>query len=257
MIVNPQAAFGILLLFLFLFFPGELRADSNRAFVVSVIDSFPFAYQEENGKLTGTHYEYLLAISDKTGIPIQIKITPRVRIVKNLEAGKTDAVIMFRSAKRNSIVEYAGKVRDIRIIALGRKGFKLQKHEDLYKSNKIGILKNQWVSLEFNGDENLNLRAYNSYPQLIRMLSLERLDTVVGNAIALSNSLRKLNLLDAVELPGLPLAVKQQWFQFSKRSKHLDKKELVQETINELRKDGTFDTILTKHVGSDWKELNK
>jgi len=242
----------------FLLYPQNIYAEvQDNGIVVNVIHSYPFAYLDEHKQWTGTHYEYMQAISKKSGVPFDIKVIPRARIIHNLKSGKCDATIMFRFTKRDPFVKYAGIIREIKIIALNKKGQKLGLYQDLYKSEMIGILRTQSVSTEFNNDKNLNIHEADNYPQLVKMLSIDRLDTIVGNAIALTNILNELNLMSAVELPAFPLAYKQQWFQFSNKSNHLDKLEKINEAIETLKQDGTFDTILTRHVGNGWKELNK
>jgi len=59
-----------------------------------------------------------------------------------------------------------------------------------------------------------------------------------------------------IELTGIMLIKKEQWFQMSKKSRHLDKLGIICQAIRQLKSDGTFDSILTKHVGSNWRTIN-
>tara|TARA_R110001592_G_C13187659_1_gene751893 strand:- start:1083 stop:1835 length:753 start_codon:yes stop_codon:yes gene_type:complete len=226
--------------------------------VADVIDSSPFAYKNQAGEYVGTHYEYLQAISMESSIGIDIHVVPRMRIIENLKKGSTDAVIMFRSEKRNPIVKYAGMIRKIKVVALNRKGSNIRTYEDLYNNTLgVGILRGMFVSERFNGDKKIKIITVNNYTQMVKMLALGRLDTIVGNTIAISNALNKADMNTDIEFPGYLLAIKQQWFQFSAKSPHTDKIQQINQAIFKLRENATFDSILTRHVGIGWQELNR
>jgi len=240
---------------LVLFFGTQVFASEK--INVHVIDSYPFAYKGKGGEYVGTHYDYLKAISKRSGIDMKINITPRARIVSYLKSGKCDGVILFRNKKRDHLVNYLGMIREIKIIALARRGRQLNEYRDFYFSRKTGLLRDQFISKKFNSDKLLNRVELKDYTQMVNMLVANRLDLIAGNSIAIANTARKSKILDKIELPGFPLATKQQWFQISKRSPLVNKTSAIENAIKSLSEDGTFDMILTKHVGISWKLLNK
>lgn len=88
------------------------------------------------------------------------------------------------------------------------------------------------------------------------MLKSQRLDTIVGNAIALDHAIDRWDAAGEVAPPGLTSCTKEQWFQFSKKSGHLDKIDSIRETITAMKAEGVFDAILTRYVGVGWKATN-
>ena len=89
------------------------------------------------------------------------------------------------------------------------------------------------------------------------MLEKERIDTATGNAIVLSYLFNQFNMNNAIELPGYAQGTKEQWLRMTKQSTHRDKLNALKAALESLKEDGTFDTILTKHVGSAWKSINR
>lgn len=224
---------------------------------VSVIKSEPLGFINAQGKITGTHWNYVQAIAKRSGINIKARLEPKARLFKNLKLGKIDAAIVFRSKKRDAIVKYAGKIRSIKFVALNHKGTKLDYYSDLKKRKNIGVMKSTKVSQQFDNDEQLSKYFVKDYDIMIKMFMRERIETLTGNAIVLSYLINKYKIGDSIELPGLELTQKEQWFHISKKSQHLNKLTKIKQAILSLQKDGTFDQILTESVGSKWKSINK
>jgi len=235
---------------------ASATASASDTLIINIIQSAPFGYVDEHGKRIGTHIDYFMALSAKTKIPMEIRLVPRARIIANLASGRADATIMFRSESRDPHVSYVSLIRDIKIVALGHKQAPLQRYEDLYRNMSVGVLRQQRVSRRFDKDELLYKMASNNYEILMKMLIGRRVGSIVGNAIALWHVANQLGVKGEIDRPGLTLATKQQWLQFSKKSKHIDKVKTIQQAITELKADGTLDEILTSHVGDDWERVN-
>lgn len=234
--------------------PLLVRADT--ALTINIIKSVPFGYLGSDGKPSGTHWDYVQAIAKKTGIEMDIALVPRARLIQNLRDGSCDAAILFRSSCREHIVTYVAPLRKIRMVAINRKGLLLLDYEDLYTSRSIGLLQGTAINERFDIDGRLKKETKTSYEQMVRMLKNNRLDTIVGNVIALRHAIAQCDAGDGVTLPGLTLCTKEQWFQFSKKSNHLDKAGRIQKAVAALKAEGVFDTILTHHVGDDWQNIN-
>jgi ABC-type amino acid transport substrate-binding protein len=236
-------------------FSVPANAASN-VFTVDVMQTGHLGYRDAQGNPTGVHWDYVQAIAQRTGIKMKPRLVPKTRLIKDLKTGDTDGAIMFRSKKRDGYVTYAGMLREIKIVAINRKGKPLNTYNDLYHSKGIGVQKGTHLNPKFDADNRLIKYEVSNYGQMIKMLEKRRIDTATGNAIALANLLNKKNLSNRVEHPGIVLGAKEQWFHISNRSGHLDKTRKINKAIEELRAEGVLDKILTKHVGETWRKIN-
>lgn len=224
---------------------------------IYVIRSEPLGFIDALGNPTGQHWDNTRAISSRSGIEMEMKIAPKARILADIKKGHIDGCILFRGGKRDNIIEYVEKIRTIKIIAINQKGLPLNRYEDLYNSKRIGVIRNTFFGKRFDLDSRLKLERSSKYEVMVRQLSKGRIDTATGNAIVLNYLFNKLNMLDKVEQPGIVLTQKEQWFQMSKKSKHLDKLPRIRQAIRELKADGTFDQILTRYTGDNWRVVNR
>ena len=243
------------ILLLVIVFSAPASAGSN-VFTVDVMQSGHLGYRDAQGNPTGVHWDYVQAIAKRTGIKMRARLVPKTRLIKDLKTGNTDGAIMFRSKKRDGYVTYAGMLREIKIVAINRKGMPLNTYSDLYHSKGIGVQKGTHLNPKFDADKRLIKYEVSNYGQMIKMLEKRRIDTATGNAIALANLLNKKKLSHRVEHPGFVLGAKEQWFHVSNRSAHLDKVHKINKAIEELRAEGELDRILTKHVGGTWRKIN-
>lgn len=220
-----------------------------------VLESEPLGFVED-GKAQGEHYDYLKAIADKAGVDLEIKIVPKTKLFAAIKSGEADMAIFFRSAKWDETVEYAGKIRDIRIVAVNRVGKPLNKFSDLHNSSRVGIIANTSISSDFDNDSNIKRHSVPNYETLLKTMAGGRVDTGVGNAIVISYLINKLGYDSKIQADGITLGVKEQWLQFSKKSAHLDQLEKFAAALEELKASGELDSILDSYAGVGWRELN-
>ena len=221
-----------------------------------VMNSEPLGYLE-NDKPKGEHVDYLKAIADKAGVQIEIEVVPKNKLFGAMKSGDADCAIFFRSKKWDDTVEYCSKIRDIKILAVNRKGVPLNSFSDLHNSTRVGILANTAISSEFDGDGAIKKYSVPDYETMIKLLDSKRIDTGVGNAIVLSYLINKMGKTGSIQSEGITLGKKTQWLQFSKKSANLALMEKFKTAVEELQADGTFDSILTSYAGAEWKKMNK
>ena len=241
------------LLLLLTAFGTGLFAQTLKAYV---IDSEPLGYLED-GAPKGEHVDYLKAIAAKAGVNIDIQIVPKTKLFGGIKSGDADLAIFFKSEKWDNTVEYCSKIRDIRILAVNRKGVPLNTFNDLHNSARVGVLANTSISSDFDGDAAINKYSVPDYETMIKLLDSKRIDTGVGNAIVLSYLINKMGKTDTIQADGITLGKKAQWLQFSKKSGNLNEIEKMRTAVEALQADGTLDNILTSHAGAYWKSMNK
>ncbi len=223
---------------------------------VFVLLSEPLGYLNKQGEKSGTHWDYMTAIAKRSGIKMDMTLAPKARVFGGVKNGTIDAAIFFRTKKRDNQVEYVEKIRSIRVVAINRKGLPLNRYEDLRKSTLIGKMRSTFLGDKFDQDPLLKIYNVNNYDSMINMFKKGRLDTVTGNAIALTHLLNKYKLQQIIERPGIPLGNKEQWLQMSKKSNKLHLIPHLRKAIQELKSEGVLDQILTNNVGKGWKVIN-
>jgi ABC-type amino acid transport substrate-binding protein len=243
------------ILFVFLISIFSTTIFAGEVFKVAVINSFPFGYKDSQGKLTGTHWNYWQEISKASGIEMELTLTPKKRILKNAKEGKIDGFIMFHSKSRDYYIKGVSTIRPIKVVALSRKGLKINSYDDLYQHKAIGVFRGTKVTKKFDSDSGLMKSEKNSYDTMVKMLGAKRLDSIIGNSIVLSSLVNEFGLKNEVQFPPLVLSEKAQWLQIPMKSTYISEVANFKKIIQKLKSDGTFDKILTNHVGEGWQKF--
>lgn len=222
-----------------------------------VISNAPIGYESEKGEAQGVHWEYLTALEKSTGLCINKTLLPYARIWQSIEYGHHDGGIAFKSDARSNLVEYVALVRTVKIVVIPAKGVKISNYSDL-QNIVIGKTLGTHLSKKFDSDKNLNVIDLSNYDQAARMLKHGRIDAIAGSALVLSYQLEKYDVLGEVDVENtLVLGEKEQWLQLSKASKHAGEMLVLKEGVEKLQKNGTFDLIMDKYYGQEWKQINK
>jgi len=221
-----------------------------------VINNSPLGYQNPQGHGAGVHWEYLSAIENKADICINKTLLPYPRIWKSIEHGQHDGGIVFKSSTRANFVSYVALIRRVKTIVIFNQGTTVTKYVNLRKLT-IGKVRGTHLSEEFDNDPQLNIFKLNNYNQAANMLRLGRIDAIAGSALALSALLKKFDLINKVDLENrFVLGQKEQWLQLSVHSNHLDKIPKLKHAIEQLQQDGSFNQIMDKYYGQQWRTIN-
>lgn len=245
----------IYLFVLFLILSPTTYADSDCIYM-HVIDSEPMGFMDENGREHGTHWEFLSKLEIDSGICIKKALYPYKRIWHSLENGQHDAGIIFKSPSREKYVEHSGDFASLKTAVVPFKSVKLDEYEDLY-GKAIGIMRGSHLSPKFDNDANLTIVHLSNYKQVAQLVKFGRIDMIAGSAISLLYVLTLHQVVDSVNFESLlELGRKTPSLQFSKKSRHLDKIPALKASIKRLHEDGTFDYIMDKYYGKNWKIVN-
>ena len=246
-------------IFLFMLFiiPSSEAFEDRDCLTFHVIKNAPLGFKNINDESVGVHWEYLLALEKETGFCIQKEILPYARIWQSIAQGSHDGGIMFKSASRSDIVDYAGFVRTVNVVVIPVSSITIENYDDLYNLT-IGKTRGTHLSQKFDQDPNINIVELNNYAMAAKMIKFGRVNAIAGSALVLSYQLAKYDALDSVSHTNkLILGKKEQWLQLSKKSKHLDKIPALKKAIDKLRRNGTFDVIMNKYYGTQWQVINR
>lgn len=246
----------ILMSILFVFSLCSLANNHDDCINLHVIGSEPIGFINNSGQPSGTHWDYLTLIQNQTGLCTNKNLYPYARIWKSIKQGSHDGGIVFRSESRKSLVEFVAPIRKMKTVVIPLKGIQLNSYDDL-KGLTIGKTRGSHLGNKFDQDKNLKIVELTDYNQLAQMIRLGRVDAVAGGVLTLSYLLNKHKTIDKVDLNNmLTLGSKEQWFQLSKKSRHLDKIPKIKEAIVTLQNDGSFDAVMDKYFGKEWRILN-
>ncbi len=216
-----------------------------------ILRSYPFAYIDSHGDNVGTFWEYVDFISQKSNINIKKRIVPKARVIAHLKSGQSDAAILFKTDSLNDHVEYIEKVRTIPIIIATQKGTLIENYEDLKQLKSVGIFRSGAINPEFDNDNSIHKQAVSSYPSLVKMLGIKRLDAIAGNGVVITALINQLCLQDTIDISPLIMGNREQWLVFSKKSAHLNQAEKLNNAIQDLKSEGVLDNIFDAHLSQN------
>jgi polar amino acid transport system substrate-binding protein len=241
------------LLFTLLF---TLPASAEECLTMPVIENSKMGYINAHGEPAGTHWEFLAAIEKRSGVCIHKVLLPIPRLWSAIELGDVDGGIVFRSAKRESLILPVAKTLNIYNVVLPKAGLTLNNHDDL-SGLTIGITRGTQLDDLFDTENNYIKVQVNSYEQMVKMLATGRLDAISGSLNTLITELKKAGFIEAANIASpLELGEREQWLLMSRQSDHLDKLPALAKATNQLREEGLFEQIMDKYYGKGWRRLN-
>lgn len=230
---------------------GWLETAVAHPLAIDILESYPFAYTDDGHTYQGTYWEYAQRLSDRSGIAIERRPVPKARVIANLRSGATDMAILFRAAKLEPYVQFVAKVRDIPIVLVSMRNLELQSYEDLYPLNSIGIYRAAAISPRFDKDTRLHTFSVSSYPKLVQMLELGRLDAIAGNGVVLHALVEKHCLGSKVRFHDLGFGHREQWLVMSNKSKRQALIPDLARAMATLQQSGELDLIHREHLASE------
>lgn len=215
-----------------------------------VIESVPHGFYDEDNKIVGMDFEILQEIEKYSGICMTKRLMPIARIWKSIKQGQHDGGLIFKSAARSDLVEYAAFIRNAEIIVIPRKGLEIDSYEQLHNVS-IAKTRGTPISNRFDLDVNLNLVEVTSYGQLIKMLKLGRIDAVIGSAAPLFYNLSIFEDTEKTTNIGkvFVLGSHEKWLQFSKKSDDLSQIPRLKRAVELMNDNGDYERIMLKYYG--------
>jgi len=243
------------LLVLFVLLPSLLWANNNEVrsntIHVGLIDSRPWAYHDDHGKVVGIYPDLLESIQllSPEDIIFELNIRPLKRIIKEIKSEKSPISLTFMSYKPTRTEKMTP------VMALYRTPFILVSRED----NPISTLddiKGKDVAMLLGGsgcpclDESLPYQRIrlNHHTMGLQMLDRGRVDAVAGPSIRLYDLIEQLELTHALA-PHIVYEWRSIWMWQSKIKKGAEPlMTAIQNTIQMLLNKGELTKLGTKHL---------
>lgn len=219
-------------------------ADDDVTLRFVTIDVAPWAATDpDTGETWGAFVALIEKLREKTGLGIEITLTPFARVERELETGNHDCTVLIPRDTDTVVRGEAVFAHPIGVIP--RHNVTLNEYEDLHELS-ISLLRGSTVAPRFDADETLRLEYDTDYTIALRKLSRARVDAVAGAIPTMLYLARQEGLANHL---GEPLVLQEVplRFQCSHRSAHLDQMPKINRAIRTLRADGTLDKIMADY----------
>ncbi|MGL5207802.1 basic amino acid ABC transporter substrate-binding protein [Cetobacterium sp.] len=219
------------------FAKGKLYVGTNAEFP-------PFEYLDK-GEVVGFDIDLVKAIGKKLDMEIVIKDMAFDGLIPALETNKIDIVIagMTASDERKMAVNFSNPYYTAnQVIILNDNNNDIKTFDDL-NGKLVGVM------LGFTGDvvvsemKDVKSKKYNASYAAIMELQNNKIDAVVLDSETALNYVKNNKGLKLAETSGEP---EEYAIAISKKNSELLNK--INTTLDELKKDGTYETLLKKHM---------
>lgn len=219
------------------FAKGKLYVGTNAEFP-------PFEYLDK-GEVVGFDIDLVKAIGKKLDMEVVIKDMAFDGLIPALETNKIDIVIagMTASDERKMAVNFSNPYYTAnQVIILNDNNNDIKTFDDL-NGKLVGVM------LGFTGDvvvsemKDVKSKKYNASYAAIMELQNNKIDAVVLDSETALNYVKNNKGLKLAETSGEP---EEYAIAISKKNSELLNK--INTTLDELKKDGTYETLLKKHM---------
>jgi hypothetical protein len=221
-----------------------------------IVQTTPIGFYNSEQKLVGLHADLYDQLEKYSDLCINKHVMPLTRIWKNFEEGHHDGGLLFKSEQTAHLVDYVAFVKEIPTIVLASNVNKVSKYSDLNQLI-IGKVRDFPLSNNFASVSPLTLIEVADYEQAIEMLKGGRINAIAGGAAPLYYHLSKDSDIEKTIDIGneFVLGGREQWLQFSKKSKKLHLASKLQGAITKLLENGDYERILSKYYGRNAKYM--
>ncbi|GAC25909.1 hypothetical protein GMES_3632 [Paraglaciecola mesophila KMM 241] len=199
---------------------AQVTPANNITLKVGVPAFAPFAYINEDSEMSGVMVRYLNLLTEDTGFEFELVLQPYARVLGGVKSGELDIALIFKNVQLEGYADFIGPVSSSNVIVLPQAAVDLQTYEQLILLGRIAVVRSASFSKRFDEDTKLQKFSVKDYKQGINLLSMGRVDAVVGSEAGIEYNLQELGLDIANFGHPYVLAQKENWLHFSNKSKH-------------------------------------
>ncbi len=216
---------------------------------IDTIHLYPFGFFTEHGKSTGLLYDMGNLIAQEAGFSYKNRIVPFARMIMELEHGKADFGLFFRSEKNDKIVIPVSHVLLFKNVVMSLRGAKYESLESLHGKLKVPGFRGARYDESFEKDNLINKYDTTDYHESIRLLFKKRVDAIIGPEIGLLFTAKEFGYSKKDFCEPLVLNTKEVWMQFSKKTAEEKKTDALKSAVEKLLQGGTIQNLTKKYIG--------
>ncbi|GAA3558243.1 substrate-binding periplasmic protein [Marinobacter xestospongiae] len=239
---------------------GVALADCSRSFVVNQADWLPYMYRDADGRRAGLDYELVKGVLDHAGCDYEFVDYPSKRALVKLQEGTIDLLAGASvTPEREAYSRFTVPYRQERIVLLVRR-----EDRDRLPTQELGTLIEDfnlvlgaiaggYYGQAFDGldrdvlMERDRLVMLNSNRQLLNLLTIGRIDAVVGDGVSLHVSAASLDLVDQVSVHGRFLNQDPVHLMLSKRTTSEQDLEMINQAIREYTVSEDYQALINRY----------
>jgi polar amino acid transport system substrate-binding protein len=239
------------LTFIFQLFPNLNSYSLETILTMHVRDRYP-EIVIENNKFTGPLIDIINEAADNIGIKIEFIEAPFTRTLIDLENGKVDLCPRFsKTAEREEFAYFLGPISRVNkivyfIVPKGQE--KIIKNYDDLKKYPVAIKRGTHYFEKFNKDNSIHKLEYKDDENMSLMFMNKRFKVIaIRDYLALIRYFEKNNFKDYTKAIYRHEEIDDIFYGMSKKSPHLDKKEVLNKVLNKMRIEGRIKKIYEKY----------
>ena len=228
-----------------------LPINAQECMSMHVVLNIKAGYIDENGKLSGYHYDFLTALENESGICMDKKLLPYPRAKRDIQLGAHDGGILVHSPLLDDDIEYIAKIFTSKTVLIPRKGLNLNNFQDLPKVTIARIRKIDF-SDTWENTPNISFVDVVDYKQGLQMLKRGRIDAIAGNLLGMNVVIESLDIAEDINLSGkLTIGEDEVWLVLSKKSHYLNEADVLRKATHNLIEKGVLNNIFLKYFGKN------
>ncbi|TSA25098.1 ABC transporter substrate-binding protein [bacterium] len=252
--------FTLLLLFTTLELAPCYAYESEQVKLQIITEDFaPFNFRSEDGEITGQSTEIVQEILSRLNLKIDIHLMPW-NDGYELALSEPDVALYstFRTTEREELFQWVGPIGADEYVfyALKNSGLSINSLEDAKKVQAIGVVQNDARHQFLKQNNVTNLKLYQNDAECYRALASGDVDLVVGSSETMAQMARQAGVDPSELKPVYSLRKTPLYITFNKNTS----KDIVkqwQDTLDEMKRDGTFDEINERWGGISTQGYSK
>ncbi len=209
----------------------------------STPDVWPWGYSGQGGKPAGMLPDLIGRLSVVAGIPVNNRLRPHRRAIRELETGEADFVPLFQSPVNDQAGIRVGLITRVRILLTSLAGDHPPASMDDLAGQAVGFIRGTYYGPAFEQADRVDKIPVDGLTQAVEMLRLGRIDALVSSDQALYHTLAAMDLPVAAFHTRTVIASQAAWLYMSRRAKHPQLLEPVRAAMQQLRESGELDEI--------------
>ena len=248
---KTMTAFGIVILTMLFAITGlEIFPcygnEKNTAELQIITEEFaPFNFKTEEGKVTGQSTEIVQEILSRLNLKIDIQLLPWSDGYE-LALSESDVVLYstFRTAEREELFQWVGPIGSDEYVfyALINSGLSINSLEEAKTVTAIGVVQDDARHQLLEQNNATNLKLYPSDIECYRALENGDVNLVVGTSETMAQMAHQAGV-DPAKLKAVYTLRKTPLYIAFNKNTSADIVKQWQNTLNEIKSDGTFDMI--------------